>query len=82
MERDGIKLTQCGQLGPYQDSVYAGTVTAESEEEARSKLAKMRFVGTILDRQDAENWHRPYFTRFAKSGEREWTFRIVQEYTG
>jgi len=82
MERDGIKLTQCGQLGPHQDSVYAGTVTAESEEDARRKLAKMRFVDAIFDTQDKDKWSFPYFTRFEKTGEHEWTFRIVEEYTG
>ena len=79
---NGIELTQCGQQGAYADSVYAGTVLAESEEDARSKLAKMRHAPLILDKQDREQWHRPYFTKFRESAPGKWEFRIVEEYTG
>lgn len=79
---EGIDLKQCGQPGPYQDSVYAGTVTAESEEEAKKKLAALRLVPEIFAKQDSEKWSRPYFTKFAKAGDNTWEFRIVEEYTG
>jgi hypothetical protein len=84
MKDNGIKLTQCGQPRPYADSIYAGTVTAESEQEARDKLQEMR--GTtrpILDKQGGgDDWSRSYFTKFRKSGESVWEFSITQPYTG
>jgi hypothetical protein len=77
-----IKLTQCGQPRPYADSIFAGTVEAQSEEEARKKLASMRHTTEILDKQSPEEWSRPYFTSFRQAGPGEWAFRIVEEYTG
>ena len=77
----GIELTQCGQPRPYADSIYAGTVIAETEEDARRRLAKLLHTDKILDKQSAE-WWRPYFTRFEKTEDNTWKFRIVREYTG
>jgi hypothetical protein len=73
--------TQCGQPRAYADSIYAGTVWADSEQEAREKLAKMRYT-EILDKQDKERWHLPYFTKFRAVKPREWEFSITEEYTG
>jgi hypothetical protein len=78
-----ILLTQCGQAGPYQDSVYAGTVIADNEQDARAKLQAMRQVREpIFDKQDAERWSFPYFTEFRQIEPHKWKFRIVEEYTG
>ncbi len=82
MKDESIKLTQGGQFRPYADSVFAGTVTAETEADARAKLAKMREVDEIFDRQHPEKWSFPYFTRFAQVEPNKWEFRIVEEYTG
>lgn len=80
---DGIELTRCGQSRPYQDSVYAGTLVATDEAEARQKLAAMRHTKVILDKQDkGENWSSPYFTKFNAIGDGKWEFTIVEEYTG
>ena len=81
-EKDGIELTQCGQPRPYADSVYAGTVKAESEQEAKEKLAKMRHRKAILEKQDEVAWSSPYFTQFVKIDEGKWKFTIIEEYTG
>lgn len=78
---NGIELTQCGQPRHYADSIYAGTVTAESEAEAREKLTKMRGVREILDRQDKDRWSCPYFTEFDQVEPGKWKFHIVEEYT-
>ena len=77
-----IELTQNGQPRPYADSIYEGTVIAESEEEARSKLAEMRFVASIRDKRDKEIWYAPYFTEFKQVESGKWKFRIIEEYTG
>lgn len=81
---DSIQLTQCGQPRAYADSIFAGSVWAESEAEAREKLQAMR--GTtkpILDRQGkGDEWSRAYFTKFHHVGSGKWEFRIVEEYTG
>lgn len=82
ISKDGIELTQCGQPRSYADSVYAGTVEAASESEAREKLAKMRHVPAIRDKQDKEHWSSPYFTEFTMTEEGKWRFRIIEEYTG
>ncbi len=83
VREDGIALTRCGQLRPYQDSVYAGTVDARNEAEARAKLAAMRHAKVILDKQGGgEQWSSPYFTQFAADGDGRWKFTIVEEYTG
>lgn len=68
---NGITLTQCGQPWPYADSIYAGTVVAESEEDAVSNLSQMRNVKNIPMSKDQVNWHSPYFERFEKTGENE-----------
>jgi len=80
--RNGIELTQCGQQRPYADSVYAGTIEAASEADARAKLAAMRSVALILDHQDKERWSMPYFSLFRQVKPGKWAFRIVEEYTG
>lgn len=77
-----IRLTQTGQPHPYADLEYAGTVEAASEQEARSKLAKMRGVDMIHDRQQPEDWHLPYFQRFAQVANGVWDFWITEAYTG
>lgn len=79
---NGISLTQCGQPHPYADLAYAGTVEADSEPQARERLAKMRSVDTILDQQDAENWHMPYFREFVMIAPSVWQFWITEAYTG
>lgn len=76
-----IDLTRCGQPRPYADSVWEGTVTANSEQAARDKLAEMLYGEVILDRQDKEFWSRPYFTRFTRIEDGKWEFRIVEEFT-
>ncbi len=78
-----IKLTQCGQARPYADSIYAGTVQADTEQQARDDLQKMRGGNLpIYDKQDKENWHMPYFTEFREIEPGLWKFCIVEEYTG
>ena len=82
MKIEGIVLNQCGQPRPYADSIYSGTVTAESEEEAKGKLASMRHVPEILPKQDSVRWSCPYFRSWRKINETTWGFVIVEEYTG
>lgn len=79
---EGIQLTQCGQPRPYSDSIYAGTITAESEQVARERLAKMRHCKEILNCQSKERWSSPYFTEFIDVSPGKWRFRIIEEYTG
>ena len=71
-----------GAPWPYADSIYAGTVVAESEEDAVSNLSQMRNVKNIPMSKDQVNWHSPYFERFEKTGENEWEFKIIEEFTG
>ena len=79
----GIDLTQSGQPRPYADSVDAGTVVADSEEEAREKLAKLCGVSKILGKQDkGSDWSCPYFSLFREDGPGKWQFRIIHEFTG
>jgi len=81
--KNAIELTRAGQSAPYKDSVYAGTVTATSEAEARAKLAEMRHCETILDKQDkGDRWSSPYFTKFAEIETGRWEFIIVEKFTG
>ena len=80
--RNGIELTQCGQPWPYASAIHAGSVLAATEAEARKQLAAMRGVTEILDRQDAVQWSRPYFTDFAQVQPGKWRFRIVTQYAG
>ena len=79
-----IKLIQCGQERAYGDSIYAGTIRAESEQQARDGLQEMRGTNKpILDKQDrGHEWSRPYFTEFREVEPGLWKFRIVEEYTG
>ena len=78
-----IKTTQYGQPRPYADSVYAGTIHAESEQQARDDLQLMRGASKpILDDRKGESWSRPYFTEFKEIEPGLWKFRIVEEYTG
>ena len=79
---EGITLKQCGQPRPYADSVYSGTVTAESEEEAKGKLALMRHVKAIFPKQDPIRWSSPYFRSWHQIDETTWEFVIIEEYTG
>ena len=79
---NGIEFTQCGQPRPYADSIYAGVVTADSEDDARAKLAKMRGREAIFDKQDRDRWSHPYFTTFSLIEPGKWRFHIVEEYTG
>ena len=80
--KHGIDLTQCGQLRPYADSEYAGTVDAKSEEDAKAKLAAWCQVDRIFDKRSRENWAAPYFKFFRLDEPGRWQFRIVEEYTG
>jgi hypothetical protein len=80
---DGIKLTQYGQSRPYASSIYVGTVSADSEESAKEKLAAMRRVNSILTKQDrGQDWSMPYFEKLSKTADNNWEFVIVEEYTG
>ena len=83
MNDPSITLTQSGQSRAYGDTIYAGTVVAQSEEEARAKLQAMRGLNKpIYDKQDKDDWAFPYFKRLTKAGDNEWAFVIVREYTG
>jgi len=83
MNDPSITLTQGGQTRAYGDTIHAGSVTAQSEEEARAKLQAMCGLHKpIYDKQDKDDWAFPYFKKFAKAGDSEWAFVIVQEYTG
>lgn len=79
---NGITITRSGQPYPYADREYEGTIEAGSEPEARQRLAKMRSVDTILDRQDPEEWHMPYFREFKLVAPSVWQFKITEAYTG
>ena len=82
IEEMGIELTQAGQPRPYADSVYAGTVKADTKEEARTVLSTWQRVETIPDRQDKEKWSWPYFTKLRERETGLWEFTFVKEYTG
>lgn len=78
-----IKLTQSGQSRPYGNSIYEGTIQADTEQQARNDLQQMRGRNIpIYNKQDKENWHCPYFTEFREIEPGLWKFRIVEEYTG
>ena len=81
-KKSAITYTDRGQPYPYADSVFAGTVEAETEAEARAILANMRFVESLPDRVDAENWHMPYLERFKLVREGVWHFRVIERYAG
>jgi hypothetical protein len=78
----GIAYTESGQPYPYADRVYAGTVQADTADEARQHLARARCVGEIREYQDSENWHMPYFREFSQVSPGVWKFRIIEAYTG
>ena len=80
-----ITFTQAGQLRPYGDSIYAGTVKAATEQEARDELQKGRgYNRPILDKQAKElgECFRPYFTVFKEIEPGIWKFSITEAYTG
>jgi hypothetical protein len=79
--KDGITLTHCGQQRRYGDSIYAGTVEAATEAEAKEKLAKMRGVKEILPAYDNVKWSSAHFTVFAKLEDGKWRFKIVEVWT-
>jgi hypothetical protein len=79
-----ITFTQVGQLRPYGDSIYAGTVKAATEQEARDALQKSRGGNRpILDKQAKEfgECFRPYFTLFKEIEPGIWKFSITEIYT-
>lgn len=77
-----IEYTQRGQSHSYGDSIYAGTVKASSEEEAREKLEEAREVSKIYYKDQDRPWHCLYFARLEKVAENTWKFKIVRPYTG
>lgn len=80
---EGLEMTQAGQPYPYKDSIYAGTIEAENEENARDKLKRMKGESRPLqDKQDKENWHWPYLDEFEKVEDGKWRFKIIEAYTG
>lgn len=76
-----INYTQTGQAGPYKDSIYAGTIEARSEREARAILAKTRGVPAIHNDSDPVKWFEPYFREFKKIGNGVWKFTIIEAFT-
>ena len=75
-----INFTHVGQAGPYRDSIYAGTIEANSEREARKVLAANRGVKVINDEQTV-NWWEPYFREFKLIRPGVWKFSIVEAFT-
>lgn len=77
-----ITLTQSGQLRPYGDSIFAGTVEADSEQEARDKLQKLRqSPNPIADKGHQGCWALAYIDELTEVSKGKWKFRIIEPST-
>lgn len=76
-----ITWTQQGQPRPYADSIFAGTVTAESEADARVLIVKARYNNPIYNIGEPCEWWQSRFTKFKMVESGKWEFSVTQPYT-
>lgn len=77
-----IIYTQCGQPRPYADSIFIGTIQANSEQEAKDELQKNRDCVTPFKNKDEKReWWEIYFTELSEIEPGLWRFKFITLYT-
>ncbi len=78
-----VTYTQEGQQHPYGDSIYAGTIAAETKEEARELLEESRDEHQrLLDKRgQGEDWWKTFLDRLEPDGPGQFAFRFISPST-